>query len=144
MTNCPQCGAKLADSTAECPRCGVIFKGTGVSAPYPRATAAGAPPVRGPVYPARPVGTGKYLLWWIIALFSNAELVCFTLSIVFAFTSADRNRANFFRAVLLFKMAVLLLGMLAVVVLVLSGFSFTDLLNRIDFGLIRELLNEVI
>ncbi len=143
MTNCPQCGATLEDGAAECPRCGATLKETGAKPCYPH-SAAGAPPARGPVYPSRPVSVGKYLLWWIIALFSNAELVCFTLSVVFAFTSTDKNRANFFRAVLLFKMAVLLLGMLAVVVLVLAGFSFTDLLNRIDFDLLRELLNEVV
>ena len=143
MTNCPQCGATLEDGAAECPRCGATLKETGAKPYYPH-SAAGAPPARVPVYPSRPVSVGKYLLWWIIALFSNAELVCFTLSVVFAFTSTDKNRANFFRAVLLFKMAVLLLGMLAVVVLVLAGFSFTDLLNRIDFDLLRELLNEVV
>ena len=143
MTNCPQCGATLEDGAAECPRCGATLKEIGAKPCYPH-SAAGAPPARGQVYPSRPVSVGKYLLWWIIALFSNAELVCFTLSVVFAFTSTDKNRANFFRAVLLFKMAVLLLGMLAVVVLVLAGFSFTVLLNRIDFDLLRELLNEVV
>ena len=110
---------------------------------YPNASPAGMPPNRQPIRRAKPVSTGRYLLWWTVALFSNAGLICFTLTFVFAFGSTDRNRANFFRAVLLFKLFALLLGMIAVLILVLLGFSFTDLLNSFDLSALWELLKGV-
>ena len=87
---------------------------------------------------------GKYLLWWTVALFSNAGVICFTLSLVFAFSSADRNRANFFKAVLLFKLIFLLIGAAAVLILALRGFSYNSFLNSIDIAELFDDLRAVI
>ena len=139
---CRTCGAALPDDAARCPNCGAVFRAGTLSPNGPAATAAGAPP-NTPLRQGRPVSMGRYFLWWTVALFSNVELVCMILSIVFLFDSGDKNRANFFRAVLLFKLLVLLIGIIAVILLALSGFSFTELLNRVGPGALWELVREV-
>ncbi len=134
MTICPHCGVSLAQPASVCPNCGLRLR---------QEAPGGVPPTDRPRFAASPVSVGRYLLWWTVALFSNAELVCCVLTFVFAFSSSDRNRANFFRAVLVFKLFAVLLGMIAVLILVLMGFSFTDLLNSFDFGAAWQLLREV-
>ena len=86
----------------------------------------------------------KYFLWWCIALFSNAEIVCFCLSIAFAFSSADRSRANFFKAVLLYKIIFLIIGIALSIILIMRGFSFTAFLNSIDFSELADTLRNII
>ena len=140
---CGNCGAHLADNADYCPRCGTVFERF-EAAQTPQRTAPGGAPPRTAVPGIRPVvSMGKYFLWWTVALFSNAELVCCILSIVFAFGTAKPDRANFFRAVLLFKLIVLLLGVAVVIVLVLSGFSFTSVLNSFDFGFLEDLIENL-
>ena len=134
---CGNCGAHLPENADYCPHCGTVLQP--VSREAGPGYAPGAPKKRAaPTY--RPIPMGTYLLWWTIALFSNAEIVCFVLSLVFAFGSSHQNRASFFRAVLVFKLIFLLLGVIAVVVLVLCGFSFTALLNSFDFDVLGELV----
>ncbi|MBQ6067825.1 MAG: zinc ribbon domain-containing protein [Clostridia bacterium] len=138
---CDRCGAHIADNAEYCPRCGTVYGAAGQEKP-PR-YAPGVPGVAR-VRVVRPESVGTYFLWWTVALFSNAEIVCFVLSVVFAFSSGNKNRANFFRAVLLFKLFFLAAGLIVVIVLAFAGFSFTDLLNRLDFDLIRDYFSEVI
>ena len=141
--NCRTCGVTLPDHAARCPNCGAPAQSGQDPKARPAVTAAGAPPRNRPQRQGRPVGMGKYFLWWTVALFSNAEIVCMVLSLVFVFDTGDKNRANFFRAVLLFKLILLLVGVIAVIVLAFHGFSFTDLLNRIGPRALWELLQEV-
>ena len=139
---CDRCGAHIADNAECCPRCGTVYDAARQEK-SPR-YAPGGSPGRNRVKVVRPESVGTYFLWWSVALLSNAELVCCVLSIVFAFSSGNKNRANFFRAVLLFKLFFLAAGLIVVIVLAISGFSFTDLLNRLDFGLIRDYFSEVL
>ena len=136
---CPNCGSHLPENAEYCPNCGWLRQNErperGRSGYAP-----GAPAGNRSRTSAAPVGVWTYFLWWTVALFSNAEIVCCVLSIVFAFSSSNRNRANFFRAVLLFKLILLIVGAVAVIVLVLSGFSFTALLNQFDFDYIMDFL----
>ena len=135
---CGNCGAHLPENADYCPNCGSVRRH--VPREPEAGYAAGAPKRRpAPVY--RTVSTWTYLLWWTIALFSNAEIVCFVLSIVFAFGPSQSSRSHFFRAVLIFKLIFLLIGVIAVVVLVLCGFSFTGLLNSFDFDVLGELVD---
>ena len=137
---CGNCGAHLPDNADYCPNCGTVRKL--VPQQSGTAYAPGAPKKRpAPAY--RPVSMWTYLLWWTIALFSNAEIVCFALSIVFALGPSQQNRASFFRAVLLFKLIFLLLGVIAVVILALCGFSFTSLLNSFDPTALKELFESI-
>ena len=136
---CRNCGTHLPDNADYCPNCGTVYQHV-PTAQTPRRTAPGGAPPRTGSSVSRPVPMGKYFLWWTVALFSNAEIVCCVLSFVFAFSSSNQNRANFFRAVLLFKLIVLLLGIAAVIVLVLSGFSFTSLLNSFDFSFLEDFI----
>ena len=140
---CGNCGAHLPENADYCPNCGSVRRESPAEPPLRSGAPGGAPPKNRP--PAlRTVSMGSYFLWWTVALFSNAEIVCCVLSLVFAFSSSNRNRANFFRAVLLFKLILLLAGGIAVLVLVLSGFSFTALLNRFDFSFIEEIINAIL
>ena len=135
---CGNCGAHLPENADYCPNCGSIRKNVPAE-PARRSAPGGTPPKNRPSA-FRTVSMGTYFLWWTVALFSNAEIVCFVLSLVFAFSSGNRNRANFFRAVLLFKLLLLFIGGIAVLVLVLSGFSFTALLNQLDFDFLEEII----
>ena len=128
---CDRCGAHIADNAEYCPNCGTVY-GASPKKTSPR-YAPGGSPGRTRVKVVRPESVGTYFLWWTVALFSNAEIVCCVLSIVFAFSSGNENRANFFRAVLLFKLFFLAAGLIVVIVLAISGFSFTSLLNQLDF-----------
>ncbi len=139
---CRNCGAEIPDNAARCPQCGAQRLTGPTAQSRPAVTAAGAPSRTAPK-PAKPVGMGTYFLWWTVALFSNAELVCMILSLVFVFDNGNQNRANFFRAVLLFKLILLFFGIIAVIVLALSGFSFTELLNRVGPRALWDLLQEV-
>ena len=139
---CRNCGVYVSGNAGTCPNCGVSYLSEQAEKNRPAVTAAGAPP-RMALRPTRTVSMRQYFFWWTIALFSNAELICMILSIVFVFDNGDRNRANFFRAVLLFKLILLLAGLIAVIVLVYCGFSFTDLLNHVGPRALWELLREV-
>ena len=136
---CRVCGAAIPDDAVRCPNC----RAEPAEKSRPAITAAGAPPRNMHRRPEKPVSMGKYFLWWTVALFSNAELVCMILSLVFVFDSGNRSRANFFRAVLLFKLLLLLTGIIAVIVLAMIGFPFTELLNRFGPRALWELLQEV-
>lgn len=140
---CRVCGAALPENAEGCPRCGARLASQPTELKRPAISAPGAPPRGMARREVKPVSMGKYFLWWTIALFSNVEIVCMILSLVFVFDSDDRNRANFFRAVLLFKLLFLLVGMIAVAVLALCGFPFNDLLNRIGPRALWDLLQEV-
>ena len=140
---CRTCGAAVPDDAGQCPNCGAQCRAGQSGQSRPAISAVGAPPRMAP-RSARPVSMGKYFLWWTVALFSNAEIVCMILSIVFVFDSGNESRANFFRAVLLFKLILLFLGIIAVIALALNGFPFTDLLNRIGPRALWDLINEVL
>ena len=139
---CGNCGAHLPDNAEYCPRCGSLDINTPEKQRKPAAPGGAPSPKRSAA--CRTVSMGTYFLWWTIALFSNAELVCCVLSFLFAFSTADRNRANFFRAVLLFKLLFLLIGLIAVLILALSGFSFAGLLNSIIPDALWDLISEVL
>lgn len=138
---CGNCGAHLPEKADYCPNCGSVRKLSKEDRPA-RYAPGGAPAGSRPTV-VRPEGVATYLVWWTVALFSNAEIVCFVLSLVFAFSSGNRNRANFFRAVLLFKLFFLAAGLIVVIVLAIGGFSFTDLLNRLDLDIIWDYFSEV-
>lgn len=140
---CRTCGAAIPENALHCPNCGAGRLSEQTAQSRPALSAAGAPPRGMAGRPQKPVSMGRYFLWWTVALFSNAEIVCMVLSFVFVFSSGDRNRANFFRAVLLFKLILLFVGIIAVIVLAFCGFSFTDLLNRIGPRALWDLLQEV-
>ena len=140
---CRGCGAAIPDESVFCLRCGAQLRPGPQAQERSAGSSAGAPSAGAVRRPSKPVGMGKYFLWWTVALFSNVEIVCMVLSVVFAFDAADRNRAGFFRAVLLFKLLMLLFGVTAVVVLAWNGFPFNDLLNRIGPRALWELLQEV-
>ena len=140
---CRNCGVYLSGNSGYCPNCGTLRRPEPAVKKPPALTAPGAPPREIHARRETAVGMGRYLLWWTIALFSNAEIVCLVLSIVFVFDGGDRNRANFFRAVLLFKLCLLLIGVVVVIVLLVSGFSFNELLNRVGPAALWNLFREV-
>lgn len=93
--------------------------------------------------PAQEVKTGRYFLWHLVAYLSFCEIVCFILSIVFAVSSSDRNRSNYFKAVWIYRLiGFVLLAIAAVIIFVIIGVSFDSITGFFSGGGLEDLLDE--
>lgn len=144
---CGNCKNQIPDGATFCSNCGANLNFTaqdGSSPQFAQQPQTQQPQTQQPVYrpqpvvnkktmPVPPSTIGQYMGWMFLSVLPG--LIGLILSIVFAADDNNMNRANFFRAMLIWKAILIGVGILAVVVIFvilgLSGSELPDLFREI-------------
>lgn len=146
--NCPLCNKLISVEDEVCPNCGAQLKQESGSestfnehSQQQQDTQTNIPPyvkstdfvMNGPV-PAnqeleKSVSIGQYIGWMLLSMIPFAG---FILTIVFACDSSKKSRANFFRALLILYGVFVVLCVLAFILFMFTGISYTGVLE--DFA----------
>lgn len=123
---CKNCGANCQDNISYCENCGAFIQQENQyqqNEPYtmPNYGNYNYNAYNPPVQDNKPVSMGTYLGWLLLGTVLGP--VSLVISIVFACMTENRNRANFFRAMLVIWAVSVVISIIAFAVLAFFGFS---------------------
>ena len=118
---CPVCGCEIMPGSAKCEICGYTETQNAVVQQPVQLNIKNVDDGKAPI-----TTIGQYMGWTIL---SCLPFVGFILTIIFAAIGSHKNRANFFRAILVWYLIAVLLLILAFVVSLIFGFSLFELMG---------------
>ncbi len=120
---CPVCGCEMALNSTVCNACGYDEANAYIQEQPEQEKGKKK---KGGTAPVTTIG--QYMGWTILYMI---PFIGFIFTIVFAAMGSHKNRANFFRALLIWNLIILVIGIIAIVIIVVAGASLPALLSLI-------------
>ncbi|MBQ8209948.1 MAG: zinc ribbon domain-containing protein [Clostridia bacterium] len=127
---CKNCGTECQDNVTHCVNCGAYLQQDNQyqqntqyqqNEPYTMPNYGNYNVYNQPVQENKPVSMGTYLGWLLLGTVLGP--ISIVISIVFACMTENRNRANFFRAMLVIWAISVVIAIIAIAVLAVIGFT---------------------